>query len=122
MSLEITGKIEKILDVQKFPKKTNPSENWVTQDYLVRTTDEYNNLYCLNVFGEENVEKLTKYNKVGDNVKVQFNVNCREQKGKYYTSLSSWRIEKVESESLDANPNFETTTDIHEEDNDDLPF
>jgi hypothetical protein len=120
MSLEIKGKIEKFLDVKTFPKKDKPNENWVTQDYLVRTSDEYNNLYCLNVFGDENVEKLTKYNKVGDSVKVQFNVNCREVEGKYYTALSSWRIEK--DTNLDTNQHFETVDDVKDNEKDDLPF
>ena len=99
MSLEIKGKIEKVLEVKKFPKKNGEGE-WVTQDYLVKTDEEYNNLYCLNVFGEENVENFAKYNKVGDNVKVLFNVNTRENNGRYFTSLSSWRIEKLEQSDV----------------------
>ena len=119
MSLEITGKIEKFLEVKKFPKKTGEGE-WVTQDYIVTTDEKYNNLYCLNVFGEEAVENLTKYNNVGDNVKVQFNVNTREVEGKYYTGLSSWRIEKVEG--VGTPPPLAPLDNIEPNEPDDLPF
>ena len=117
MSLEITGKLEKFLDVEKGTSKAG--KEWSKQSFLVRTTEEYNNLYCFEVFGDEKVENLTKYQKVNDEVKVTFNVGCNEWKGKYFTSLSAWRIEKVDSTD---NATFETTTDIHEEDNSDLPF
>ena len=122
MSLEIKGKIEKVLEIKKFPKKDSPNENWVTQDYLLRTTEEYNNLYCLNVFGEENVENFAKYNKVGDNVKVLFNVNTRENNGRYFTSLSSWRIEKIEqAEVIEGNVAVDQPG-LKDNDLDNLPF
>jgi len=120
MSLEITGKIEKFLDVEKGTSKDG--KEWQKQSYLVETTEQYNNLCCLEVFGTEQVEKLTKYNKVGDNVKVQFNVKTNEWKGKYYTSLQSWRIEKVENLEI-PKPHFEEVgEDLNEKEPDDLPF
>ena len=116
--LIITGKIDKFLPIEK--GTTKDGKEWQKQNYLVTTTDQYNNLYCLEVFGAENVEKLTKYNKVGDNVKVQFNVKTNEWKGKYFTSLQSWRIEK--DTNLDTNPHFETVDDVKDNEKDDLPF
>lgn len=94
MSLEVQGKLEKLLPVQKGTKKDGSGE-WQKQEFLVRTTDEYNNLYCFEVFGDEKVENLTKYQKEGDAIKVVFNVNTNEWQGRYFTSLSAWRIEKV---------------------------
>ena len=117
--LIILGKIDKFLPIES--GTTKDGKEWQKQSYLVTTTDQYNNLYCLEVFGSENVEKLTKYNKVGDNVKVQFNVKTNEWKGKYFTSLQSWRIEKAEVSNIPEAENFETTTDLND-DNDLLPF
>ena len=90
---KVTGKLEKFLDVES---GTSAKGEWQKQGFIVKTKDEYNNLYCFNVFGQEKVEKLTKYNKVGDEVTVSFNVNCREYQEKYYTDLGAWRIEKDE--------------------------
>ena len=74
----------------------------------------------------EHIDNFIKYNKVGDSVDVEFNIKTfnwkPEADDKIFTSLSCWKVDKLKAESLDANPNFETTTDIHEEDNLDLPF
>ena len=93
MSLEITGKIGKFLDVQKGTSKAG--KEWEKQSFIVKTEEDYNNLYCFEVFGNEKVANLTKYQKVGDIVKVTFNVSTNEWKDKYFTSLAAWRIEKA---------------------------
>lgn len=93
MSLEITGKLKKFLEPQTGEKKDG-SGNWVKQSFLVETDTQYNNLYCFEVFGNEKVENLTKYQKENDIVKVEFNVNTNEHNGSYYTTLSAWKITK----------------------------
>ena len=45
----------------------------------------------------KNVERFNEYNKVGDSVKVEFSIRTQEYKGKYYTSLSHWRVDKLDS-------------------------
>lgn len=97
MSLEITGTIKEFQEVQKGIAKATGNE-WQKQNYIVANNDGYQGkeqLFYFEVFGAENVEKLTKYNNVGDNVKVSFNIKTNEHQGKYYTSLQSWRIEKA---------------------------
>lgn len=117
-NFEITGKLEKFLEPQSGTSKAG--KEWKKQSFTVTTEDEYNNLYCLEVFGDEKVENLTKYQNEGDQVKVTFNVSTNEWQGKYYTSLSAWRIEKVQSETPQAN-NVEPIT-TPEEEEDGLPF
>lgn len=119
MSLEITGKITKFLEVQSGTSSSSGNE-WSKQNFIVETEDQYNNVYCFEVFGAEKVENLTKFQKVGDTVKVLFNVNTNEWKGKYFTSLSAWRIEKVDGES--SGPMPEVGNDLNEEDPLDMPF
>ena len=53
------------------------------------------------MFGDEKVENLNKYNKEGDTVTVEFNVNTNEWKGKYFTSLSAWRIDKADKDAVE---------------------
>ena len=93
--MKVQGKITKILEPVKGQKKDG-SGDWVKQNFIVTTTEQYNNLYCFEVFGEEKVDNLNKYNKVGDEVEVNFNVQTNEWQGKYYTSLQAWRIKGVE--------------------------
>jgi hypothetical protein len=94
--MEIKGRITKILDAQTGAKKDG-SGNWVKQLFLVETDEKYNNLYCLEVFGDEKVQNFQKYNKVGQEVNVEFNVSTNEYKGNYYTSLSAWKITSAEA-------------------------
>lgn len=92
--MDIKGKITKILDAQTVAKKDG-SGNWIKQNFLVETEEKYNNLFCFEVFGDEKVQNFQKFNKVGQEVNVEFNVSTNEFKGSYYTSLSAWKIMSV---------------------------
>lgn len=122
MELSVTGVIEKIL-----PQKTGQTKDgkeWVKQDFLVRTDDQYNNLYCFGVFGAEKVENLNKYNKEGQNVTVKFNVSVnhwndpKTKEDKYFTSLNAWRIDKAEGGSM---PPVPPQSEFEPQEND-MPF
>jgi hypothetical protein len=92
MSLEVTGRIEKILEKQSGVSKSG--KDWMKMDFILKTKEEYNNLYCFTLFGEEKVTNFEKYLKEGDNAKVSFNVSTNEYNGKYYTSLNAWKVFK----------------------------
>lgn len=128
MGLEVTGKLKAFLPQQTGAKKDG-SGNWTKQSFLVEAESQFNNLYCFEVFGDEKVENLNKYQKVGDNVTVEFNVNTNEYKGNYYTTLSAWKISKANSSGIQSPhtpqesgfppaPNFQQ----NQEAEDDLPF
>ena len=117
--LKVTGKIIKVLDKQSGTSKTTGKE-WQTQDFVIDTNEEWNNLYCFALFGAEKIDNFEKYNKVGQTVEVEFNVSCREYKGKYYTNLSAWKIQKAEGNN---DPEaFEPANDLDSKEHDDLPF
>ncbi len=110
--MKVTGKITNGLDTQKGTSAAG--KNWQKLSFILETTEDYNNLYCFDVFGDEKVEQFLKYNKVGQDVEVSFNVQTNEYKGKYYTSLQSWKIFKAEA--------GETALEVAQEEADDLPF
>ncbi len=110
--MKVTGKITKVLDTQKGTSAAG--KDWQKLSFILETTEDYNNLYCFEVFGDEKVEQFLKYNKVGQEVDVSFNVQTNEYKGKYYTSLQSWKIFKAEA--------GETLEVAQDESKDDLPF
>ena len=115
---KVTGKITLIKEAESGQSKAG--KQWSKQEFVVETTDEYNNLYCFQVFGDERVENLTKYNKVGDDVTVSFNVSTNEWKGKHFTSLGAWKIEKAAN---DLPPVTEDGGDTESASDDgDLPF
>jgi single-stranded DNA-binding protein len=78
-------------------------------------------MYCFEVFGQDKVENLTKFQKEGDEVSVSFNISTNEWKGKYFTGLQAWRIEKVEAQDLPPVEQFQPAVSNNAE-QDDLPF
>ena len=121
MSLQVNGKITKILEKESGTSKTG--KEWVKQSFIIDSGEQYNNLYCFEVFGSEKVENLSKYNKVGDEVSVEFNVSCNEWQGKYFTSLQAWKITKSNN-NVTTSEAFETISEseLNTEDKNDLPF
>ena len=92
--MKVTGKITKILDTQSGTSKAG--KDWTKLSFVLETDEDYNNLYCFDVFGDEKVENFTKFNKVGQDVDVEFNVKCNEWNGKYFTNLDAWKVFKAD--------------------------
>ena len=95
--MEITGKLSKVLDVITGQKKDG-SGVWQKIGFVVTTEDQFNNLYYFEILGAEKVENFKKYNKVGDEVKVSFNVQTNGWEGKYFTSLQAWRVDTIKND------------------------
>lgn len=94
--------------------------------YRIDTGDQYNGIWEFEIYkGADHVEhahNFVKYNKVGDEVEVEFNIRPRiwEEKDKVFTSLSHWKCTKVEGvEQASAIP---ATQDRPTYEDDDLPF
>jgi len=124
MSLEISGVIKKVLPIEK--GVTKKGDGWQKQSFIVANNDGYEGkeqIFCFEVFGEEKVQNFNKFNKEGDNVKVDFNIGTNEWQGKYFTSLQSWKVSKLEGQKeMPSGQVFKPVTDFKEEEHDDLPF
>lgn len=118
-NLKVTGKITRVLDKQTGTSKDG--KEWVKQQFILDNNQKYNNIFCFEVFGQEKVENFEKYNKVGDVVEIEFNVNTNEWQGKYFTSLQAWKIMKSKTDAVQDAP-FEMTDEINNEQESDLPF
>jgi hypothetical protein len=99
--LEINGKIKVIEQTKEYGAK-----GFKKRGFVIVTDDKYPQTVPLE-FTQDKVTILDKY-KVGDDVKVSFNVNGREWTSpqgevKYFVSLGAWRIEK-EGETQELNP------------------
>ena len=92
--------ITKVLDIQSGTSKAG--KEWQKLTFVGETPEEYNNVYAFEIFGAEKVENFNKFNKVGDLVSVEFNVSCNEWKGKYFTSLAAWRVDKANGTAEEA--------------------
>ena len=90
--LKVQGKISAVKQVVEVTKKDG--DVFKKQQFLLKTDEEYNSLYLFELLGNKNVENFNKYNKLGDNVEVSFNVKTEEYNQKHYVSLIAWRVSK----------------------------
>jgi hypothetical protein len=112
--MKVTGKITKINEIEKGISIRTKKE-WQKILFVLETTEEYNNVYPLQIFGEEKVENFLKYNKIGAEVDVDFNVSANEWEGKYFVNLQAWKVFKAEE-------GVKTAKISSEPEDDDLPF
>jgi len=114
MNFTVKGTIISIGDIQKFDSGAKKLT------LVIDTNEQYNNLYAFDYFksGEyiKYIDEFSNYNKIGDQVEIEFNVNSKEYNGKYYTNLSLWKITKIGAASPE-----DKKESIEEEDGD-LPF
>lgn len=115
--LKVTGKITAINAVEEGTSKAG--KEWQKQTFVIDTGDQFNNIICFQVFGVEKCENLTKYNKVGDNVDVSFNVSSREFNGKYYHNIDAWKVFKADATGATTK---QERVPVSDEQGDDLPF
>jgi hypothetical protein len=123
--LEVFGKITKVFDDVK---GETAKGDWVKKDFMIEEDKgDFKNSYYFTVFSfdeDKKVENFTKYNKVGDAVKVSFNVKTNEWvspqgQTKYFTSLNAYSIFK---ETGEANSEAVTLPPVTPVAVDDLPF
>lgn len=90
MALELEGRIARKLSVQT---GTSARGAWSKQEFIFEYQEgNYPAQICMNVWGEEKVRELEKY-QVNDKVKISFNLSSREFNGRWYTDVRAWRIE-----------------------------
>ena len=89
MALEIEGTLAQKLPVQSGNSARGP---WAKQEFILEFPDgNFTAKACFTAWGNEKVQDLGKY-KVGDKVKVSFNLKSREYNGRWYNDLQIWKI------------------------------
>lgn len=87
--MEITGKIYQLLPRESF--KTRGGEDFLRGGFVIETVGEHSHKLKFDVYGEERlgiVDGLA----VGSDVNVFFDASSREWNGKWYSSLTCWRV------------------------------
>ena len=117
MALEIKGKVIKRLD-----QFTGEGKNgtWKKREFVVEHGDEYPKITCFEVWNDK-VDIVDSFVE-NQEVKVSFRAESREYQGRYYTSLTAYKIE-TNGATNSAPPAKETkqaAPPAEEEDN--LPF
>ena len=121
MSLEITGKVFKVLAEQT---GTGKNGVWVKQDFVIETDEQFPKKAVFSAWGDKaaSVKNLQS----GERVKVSFNVEAREYNEKWFTDLRAWKIDKIGAAQTSSSnvsssaDDFPTTFSSDSEDS--LPF
>jgi single-strand DNA-binding protein len=97
--MELTGKIEKIGDIQEI------SASFKKRELVIRTEEQYPQPIMIE-FVQDKTNLLDGYN-LGDRVTVNINIRGREwtsPKGevKYFVSLQGWRINADQAQQAEA--------------------
>jgi hypothetical protein len=112
MSLQLTGKIKLIGEVQTF------DSGFKKVEFVITTNDENYPQEVKFDISQDKVDDFIKYNKVGSDVDVSFNVRGNEYKGKYYVNLAAWKVFKAGASKVAT----DIGVPVEEIATDDLPF
>lgn len=106
--------------VQVLPLQTGNGKNgtWKKQEIIVETEGQYPKKVCIAIWGDKiNASQL----QVGNQLKVDFDVESREYNGRWYTEVKAWKVESAGGGYNDMPPPMESFDPPPFEDND-APF
>lgn len=65
---------------------------WVSQDFVLKTEDNYPKKICFTIFGADKIKEANI--RIGDVVSIGVNLESREFNGRWYTSIKAWSVKK----------------------------
>lgn len=120
MDLKISGKVVQVLEEQSGEGKNGP---WRKQDFILETGGEYPRKICITQWGD-NIDQHSVA--VDDSLTAHIDIQSREYKGRWYTDVKAWKIEKENENTASQAPSAENfdPLDLPESDDSDdgLPF
>jgi hypothetical protein len=120
--MQLTGKL-----VQLLPLQTGAGKNgeWKKQEIIIETAGQYPKKVCISVWGDKiDLNKL----RIGNVLKIDFDIESREYNSRWYTDVKAWRIEGEGNQQPVApkgssTPDYEPpVVDMSTQSDDDLPF
>lgn len=91
--MQLSAKLTQLLQLQT---GTGKNGVWNKQDIIVETDGQFPKKICISVWGDKINESQLK---IGNDLKIDFDIESREFNGKWYTDLKAWKIEVVNSNS-----------------------
>ena len=115
--MQLTAKLFQILPIQT---GTGKNGEWRKQDIIVETDGQFAKKICISIWGDKINEGILN---VGNNLKIDFDIESREYNGKWYTDVKAWKVEMaggVQEMNNQLPSDFSNSIPIFEED--DSPF
>lgn len=88
MSLELNGKLVKLLPVQSGESARGP---WKKQEMIIETNEQYPKKVAITCWGDkvDEIQNLAE----GTNLQIAINVESREFNERWYTDVRAWKID-----------------------------
>lgn len=94
--LEATGRVIAVLPLRNGTSAAGTA--WASQDYVIEYSEpsaQYPRRLNFNIFGTEKISQYSNLLQLGNTVKVSFDINAREYQGRWFTSISAWKVEQA---------------------------
>ena len=98
--MKLKEKVSEILPMQSF--QTQSGDTIYSRDLVVRTDEQYPKDIALTFKGANC--KLLDAIQPGDTVEVTFDISSRKSNGRYFTTLTAWKVDIIDSPSLKSAP------------------
>ena len=99
--MEIEGKIIAVLPKQEGVSRSTGNP-WASQEYVLETHDQYPRKCCFRIFGADRITNMNV--QIGEEVRVSFDIDAREYNGRYYNTLTAWKVERIDPNAVAAQP------------------
>lgn len=93
MELKITGKVTQILEEQSGEGRNG---TWRKREFILQTEGDYPKDVCLVQWGDAIDQSSIQE---GERLTAHIDIQSREFKGRWYTDVKAWRVERTEEGS-----------------------
>lgn len=92
--MEVTGKI--IVALPEISGTSKAGNAWKKRQYVLETQDNYPKKIAFEFFGD----RADQYPlAVGDVIRLSFDIDSHEYNGRWFTSISGWKADKVDAQN-----------------------
>ena len=117
--MEIEGKLLQLLPVQDIKSQKGVMRK---MEFVLEIESKFPKKLCFELWNDK-IDLMNS--KIGNKIKIYFDVDSREYNGKWYTKATAWKVENMENSSSAQNMSNEelpATFSASKEEMDDLPF
>ena len=123
MNLTISGEVTNVLEEETGTGRNGP---WRKQAFILKTGGEYPKEICVLQWGDS-IDRFAV--QPGEIITAHIDIQSREFKGRWYTDVKAWKLERVgapdapQTDSSSPPPDFSAPPpSVDDEPSDDLPF
>lgn len=103
--MELEGKVIAVLAPREGTSRAGNA--WKAQEYVIETVEQYPKKMVFELFGADRIAQNEALLKVGNSVKVSFDIDAREWNGRWFNSIRAWKIEGADAAAASQQPGMQ---------------